>query len=101
MFQACHDNPGRPVGEEQLNQQGLTLGAAYLSEEGKLRPASWHCEARYPALRAGKTLAVRVRAAAGCCRLIYCWLRHSPQRTTSGHLAECSVGDLPSLASRA
>jgi hypothetical protein len=48
------------AGEEQLTQQGLTLGASYLSEEGKLRPASWHCEARYPELHAGKTLSLRV-----------------------------------------
>ena len=48
------------AGEEQLTQQGLTLGASYLSEEGKLRPASWHCEARSPTLRFGKMMSLRV-----------------------------------------
>ena len=68
MFQGlASETCGCTAGEEQLNQQGLTVGAAYLSEEGKLRPASWHCETRYPALRAGKTLAVRVRIATGRC----------------------------------
>ena len=48
------------AGEQQVNQSGLVLGAAWLSEEGSVRPATWHCEARYPSAQYSKTLTLRV-----------------------------------------